>query len=256
MTAAKLSHLVPVYDGKGITLYCARFEQILPHLHDESIDALLTDPPYAITSLKWDKAVEWPAFWTDAVRICKARAPMVFFASGKFVPQLIHSNSKMYRYDLIWEKNLAVGHLDANRRPLRSHESILVFSKQFRGATYNPQKVRGRPHTIGKGNRPAHYGASSGNVEERTTNLYHPKSVLKFNNTRIGRSLHPTQKPIDLMKWLVLTYTNRADLILEPFAGSGSTLVAAACHGRKAIGIEQDPAYCEVIIERLEKGLD
>ncbi|MEQ1646301.1 MAG: DNA methyltransferase, partial [Pyrinomonadaceae bacterium] len=135
MTATKLAAPEPYYSARGITLYCADYTQILPTIGSDSIDALITDPPYAITNLEWDKPLDWSAFWPDAHRLCKPNAAMVLFASGKFVPELINSNSKHYRYDLIWEKNLPVGHLDANRRPLRSHESILVFAKQFRGST-------------------------------------------------------------------------------------------------------------------------
>ncbi|MEP7075699.1 MAG: site-specific DNA-methyltransferase, partial [Acidobacteriota bacterium] len=175
------------------------------------------------------------------------------FSSGKFVVQLINSNLKHYRYDLVWEKNLAVGHLDANQRPLRSHEYILVFSKLYRGSCYNPQMITGKPHTIGVGKSPKHYGTTRGVRTPRVTDQYHPKSVLRFNNTRTGRSLHPTQKPIDLMNWLVRTYSNRGDLILDPFAGSGSTLVAAAAHGRRAIGIEQSESYCNIITSRLKQ---
>lgn len=146
MNSAVLSdRLVPYYDSKGIVLYKANFEEVLPLLSDRSIGALITDPPYAITNLKWDKEIDWSFFWNHAARICQPKSPMVLFSSGKFVNRLINTNQKLYRYELIWEKNLAVGHLDANRRPLRSHETILVFSQIFKGSTYNPQLVIGKP---------------------------------------------------------------------------------------------------------------
>lgn len=252
MTAAKTDGLAPYYSAHGITLYNAKYEQILPILGPGSIDALITDPPYAITNLEWDQPVDWSAFWPEAHRLCKPNAPMVLFASGKFVYDLHASNKKHFRYDLIWEKNLPVGHLDANKRPLRSHENILIFSQQFQGSTYNPQKTVGKLHTIGKGSQPAHYGHTSGRVTPRKTNLWHPRSIIRFNNSRTGKSLHPTQKPLDLMKWLVSTYSNQFDKILDPFAGSGSTLAAAAHAGRKAIGIEQSEQYCDIIAKRLE----
>lgn len=245
---------VPFYVGKGVTLYNSKYEDILPLLGPGTIDALITDPPYATTNLIWDQPIAWNEFWPQAHRICKPRSPMVLFASGKFVNELINSNSKHYRYELIWEKNLPVGHLDANRRPLRSHENILLFSHQFHGSTYNPQKTEGKLHTIGKGKPCVHYGKATGRVTQRRTNLWHPRSILRFNNSRTGRSLHPTQKPLDLMKWLVLSYSNRNDTILDPFAGSGSTLAAAALHGRQAIGIEQNEEYCNIIANRLQSG--
>lgn len=254
MNATKLAGLAPYYSARGITLYHSQYQTVLPLLAPGSIDALITDPPYATTNIAWDKPIDWPAFWPAAMRICKPLAPMVLFASGKFVYELQASNTKHFRYDLIWEKNLPVGHLDANRRPLRSHENILVFTQHFRGSTYNPQKTVGKVHTIGKGKDTVHYGKTSGKVTKRSTNLWHPRSILRYNNSRTGPSLHPTQKPLDLMKWLVLSYSNRFDIVLDPFAGSGSTLAAATHHGRKAIGIEQDEQYCEITAKRLEAG--
>jgi len=254
MVAAKESALVPYYQSNLITLYNAKYEEILPFLTSYTIDALITDPPYANTNLKWDKPVNWPFFWTEAHRLCKPKSPMVLFCSGKFMIELANSNWKHFRYELIWCKNLAVGHLSANQRPLRAHETILLFSQAFRGSTYNPQMVPGKAHTIGKGNQLAHYSTANKKLESRTTNLYHPRSLLDFKNRSSSKSLHPTQKPLDLMKWLILTYTNRGDLVLEPFAGSGATLVAAAYHGRRVIGIEQSEEYCEIIAQRLEKG--
>jgi DNA modification methylase len=255
MTSPKTSPLVPFYTAKGVTLYCAKAEQILPEIHPRAVDAVITDPPYGTTNLAWDQSVRWDSLWPAFNRICKPSAPMVLFASGKFVNELINSNQRQYRYELIWEKNNPVGFLDANRRPLRSHENILIFSKIFKGSTYNPQMIEGKMHTVAKGgNRARHYSMPTRIMPARKTNLYHPRSILRFKNRSSSKSLHPTQKPIDLMKWLVLTYSHRNDTILEPFAGSGSTLVAAAYHGRQAIGIEQSEEYCEIIAKRLERG--
>lgn len=253
MNAPKLAGLAPYYSDRGVTLYNDRYENVLPLLGPGTFDALITDPPYASTNLAWDKAIDWPAFWPEALRLCKPKAPMVLFSSGKFTHDLIASNRKHFRYELIWEKNLPVGHLDANRRPLRAHENILVFSQDFRGSTYNPQKTVGKIHTVGKGKANAHYGKTTGRMIERKTNLWHPRSILRFNNSRTGRSLHPTQKPIDLMEWLVSSYSNRFDTILEPFAGSGSTIVAAIKKGRRVIAIEQSRDYCDIIVDRLRK---
>jgi site-specific DNA-methyltransferase (adenine-specific) len=239
-----------------VVLFHANFEDILPELRDASIDTLITDPPYGNTNIAWDKTVNWPLFWTAAHRICKPKSPIVLFACGKFVNKLINTNPSHYRYDLVWEKNLAVGFLDANRKPLRSHESILVFAHQFRGSTYNPQMTVGKSHVRSGGiSRAVHYSMPKRSLPDVVTNLYHPRSILKFNNTRAGgKSLHPTQKPLDLMKWLVRTYSNRNEIILDPFSGSGSTLIAAAADGRRAIGVEQNEEYCETIATRLESG--
>jgi site-specific DNA-methyltransferase (adenine-specific) len=251
---SKAKGISPYFSKDGIVLYHANYEEVFPLIKSESVDTIITDPPYATTQLEWDKAIDWNFFWSGAARVCKLKSPMVFFASGKFTNQLAFSNWKNYRYDLIWEKNIAVGFLDAKRRPLRSHESILVFTGvKFRGTTYNPQMTEGKLHKRGKKKiKCSHYGGQKGGVPEIETNLYYPKSVLRF--PRPIKSLHPTQKPLELLEYLVKTYSNHSELILEPFAGSGTTMVAAYRNNRKCIGIEQNEAYCEIIAKRIERG--
>lgn len=144
MPAAKRSPLVPYYNSKGITLYNAKYEEVLPKLKAATFDALITDPPYGNTDLSWDKNIDWGLFWTEAHRLCKPNSPIVLFAAGKFVNKLINTNQKHFRYELIWAKNLPQGYLHANMRPLRAHENILIFSHLFRGSTYNPQMVKGK----------------------------------------------------------------------------------------------------------------
>ena len=234
----------------------ADWREFLPSLADASIDLLLTDPPYGITDIAWDKKVDWRAFWVEAHRVCKPAAPMVFFASGKFVPELLSSNMDQFRYELIWEKEIAVGFLDANNRPLRAHEQILIFTHGgFRGSTYNPQKTAGRPHKIGgkqKKDKAVHYGSTSGRAtKEVITDLYHPRSVLKYSNKVRGRSLHPTAKPLELVEWLVRSYSNEGDVILDPFSGSGTTLAASMIAKRRGIGCDISPEYFETAKQRL-----
>lgn len=235
------------------TLHHADWRDVLPSLPDGSVDLLLTDPPYGTTSIEWDKKVDWPLFWIEAKRVCKMNAVMVIFAAGKFVNELVNSNPKDYRYELIWEKDQAVGHLDANRRPLRAHEQILVFTRVgFRSSTYNPQKVKGKPHKIGGAKRkPLHYGAQLGGTVESVTDLYHPRSVLKYCNKYRGRSLHPTAKPLELVEWLVRSYSNDGDVVLDPFSGSGTTLAACQIAGRRGIGCELNEDYVRIATERL-----
>ena len=240
-------------------LFLNRWQNVLPQLPDRSIDLLLTDPPYGTTNLAFDKLrVDWKAFWAEMNRVCKQGAPQVLFASGKFVPELLNSNLGNFRYELIWEKSMAVGFLDANRRPLRAHEQMLVFCQQFKkGSTYNPQFVAGKSHKRGgatKGKKAAHYSVASKDVPETQTNLYHPRSVLRFDSAvRGSKSLHPTAKPLELIKWLVNSYSNRGAVVLEPFAGSGTTLGACALTGRYGIGIELSAEYFEVAKRRLEQ---
>lgn len=247
--------LRPFYEKNGITLYCADFRSIVPELGTDSVDCVITDPPYGNTQISWDRTIDWRFFWNQTLRVAKTTSPMVLFACGKFTNRLINSNPKHYRYELIWEKSNVVGFLDANHRPLRSHENILIFAREFRKSIYNPQFVEGRLHTRAKGVcKGKHYNNPKHVMPGVRTNLYHPRSILKFANRSGGsKSLHPTQKPLELMEWLVRTYSNPGDLILEPFAGSGSTLVAAARNGRRAIGIEQSREYCDTIAKRIEE---
>lgn len=233
-------------------LYNADWREAFASLPDASVDLLLTDPPYGITAIAWDKKIDWPAFWAEAHRVCKPAAPLVVFASGKFVPELLNSNLNYFRYELIWEKTLAVGHLDANRRPLRAHEQILVFVRKFGGSTYNPQKVEGKPHTTGgKPSKAVHYGDSGRSTKEVVTNLYHPRSVLKYSNVVKGKSLHPTAKPLELVEWLVRSYSNLGDTVLDPFVGSGTTIVASLISGRHGIGCDLSKDYFQTAKQRL-----
>lgn len=240
------------FEISGQTLLNADWRDVLASLDDAAVDLLLMDPPYATTNIEWDKPVDWDAFWLEAKRVCKENAVMVVFASGKFVNELFNSNPKEYRYELVWEKSLAVGFLDANRRPLRAHEQILIFTRKgFRSSTYNPQMVEGKPHKKGgTGSNSAHYG-KKGSTPAVITNLYHPRSVLKYSNTVRGKSLHPTAKPLELVEWLVRTYSNPGELVLDPFCGSGTTLAAAMINGRRGISCDTSPEYFQIAKDRL-----
>lgn len=234
------------------------WQNILPTTPDRSFDLLLTDPPYNNTDLVFDQdKVDWSAFWAEANRVCKPNAIQVMFACGKFVPKLINTNPKNFRYELIWEKSISTGFLDANRRPLRAHEQMLIFSQSAKGATYNPQFVVGKPHKRGgskAGKKAAHYHGAGKEIPETETNLYHPRSVLRFDSAvRGNKSLHPTAKPLELVKWLVMSYSNRGGVVLDPFVGSGTTLAACALAGRHGIGIERDENYFNIAVQRLQQ---
>lgn len=240
-------------DGGGQVLCHDSWENVLTQLQNRSIDLLLSDPPYAATKLAWDKVVDWERFWVEAERICKPTTPVVLFASGKFVNKLINTNARWFRYELIWEKTMPVGFLDANRRPLRAHENILIFIKQMKGSVYNPQMIKGKMHARGSaGSRASHYGTHRRGQGTKSDKFY-PRSILRFSNRHGNRSLHPTQKPLELIEWLILTYSNRGDLVLDPFVGSGTTLVAAKRNRRRAIGVEIEDSYCRVATTRLEQ---
>jgi site-specific DNA-methyltransferase (adenine-specific) len=241
----------PYYEEKNVTLYHGSFEDVLPTLKPNSVDLLCSDPPYNNTCLAWDKAVDWLLFWGIIEQLCKVYATMAMFSSGLFVPLLLNSNRKHYRYELIWEKNNPTGFLSAKRRPLRAHEMILIFTRKPKVSIYNPQMITGKIHKRGNsGPGMAHY-TTTGSYPGIVTNKYYPRSILRFPNSRQGKSLHPTQKPVDLMMWLVRTYSKRGQMVLDPFIGSGTTLVAARKTGRRAIGVEREEKFCEIAANRL-----
>ncbi|MGH9942833.1 MAG: DNA-methyltransferase [Pyrinomonadaceae bacterium] len=244
------------YDSGGVTIYHGDYRDVLPRLATNSVNCVLTDPPYAITRLSWDQPVDWAVFWSEINRICTDRAVRVLFGAGQFTNKLINTNQKHFRYELIWEKTMPTGFLDAKRRPLRSHENILVFIPRFRGSVYHPQMIVGREHARGAaGGRAEHYGSIRRTAGTKSSR-YYPRSVLRFGNARAGRSFHPTQKNLELMRWLVRTYSNRGQVILDSFCGSGTTLLAARQDGRRAIGIEREERFCEIAAERLTRVIE
>lgn len=242
----------------------------LKSLPDNSIDALISDPPYATTNLKWDKAVDWAAFWVEADRVCKPNATVCLFAQQPFATDLIVSNRKAFRYEIVWEKLMATGFLDCNKRPMRCHELILVFCRQIQKggqmvATYNPQKTAGKPYSRERSDsRCQHYGRPLAKSTANTGDRF-PRDVLKFSSVNKGffestatpgaraDAVHPTQKPIDLLKWLTSTYSNPGDVILDPFLGSGTTAIAALESGRHYIGVEKSEEYHAIALDRIAR---
>lgn len=219
-----------------------------------SVHALISDPPYGRTRLPWDRGVDWPRFWEEAHRVCAAGAAIVLFSAQPFTTDLINSNRREFRYELIWHKNRAVGWLDARRRPLRAHENILVFTADFARHTYNPQMEDGHaPYRRPSSHRPpvaSHYNWSRRSAGGVVRSRY-PRSVLSFAS-RQEAALHPTQKPLKLMDWLVRTYSQPGDVVLDPFMGSGTTGAACLQSGRGFIGIESDKGYFEKASHRLQ----
>lgn len=246
-----------VYQDERITLLRGLWQDVLPTLDPASIDALITDSPYGTTQLEWDIPVDWSQFWPALYRVCKPSAVQVMFSAQPFTTDLINSNRANYRYELIWPKTMPTGFLDANRRPLRAHENIQIFSKALGSTAYNPQKVPGVPYKIiqlGQSSA-AHYSnktlRTSSESDER-----HPTTVLpSFSKGFQPDSLHETGKPLALMMWLVATYTNPGDLVLDPFMGSGSTAEACKKLGRRCIGIEMREQPLEVAARRLSQDV-
>lgn len=230
-----------VYDSNGIQIYCDRQESILPILASDSIDLLFTDMPYGTTRLSWDKRPNLADFWRRSRRVCKPHAIQALFGVQPFVTDLINSNRKHYRYELIWPKTAATGFLDANRRPLRGHENIQIFADRPGKSTYNPQKIPGDPYgNKGKRTMRHMFGEFDGSSDIRASNAgdRFPTSILPaFKKGPIDRK-HETGKPMDLLLWIIETYTHPGDLVLDPFVGFGSAAEACAILDRRFIGID------------------
>lgn len=232
------------------------FLSVMRRQRPHSVDALISDPPYATTNIPWDQPIAWELFWKEAERVCKPTAVIALFSAQPFTTTLINSNPKHFRYELIWEKSNATGFLNANRRPLTCHENVLIFSSQkAKGSTYNPQKTPGKPYkATGNPKMPKHYNSKTVlKGTDNPTGERFPRTVLRF--AREGKTLHPTQKPVSLMEWLVLTYSNPGDLVLDPFMGSGSTGVACAMHDRRFIGVDREMEYLQITTTRIDSIL-
>lgn len=214
-----------------------------------SVDAIITDPPYGTTNLPWDEAINWPFFWQQARRLLSPSGIVILFSAQPVATDFILSNRAWFRYELIWEKNRATGFLNANKRPLTAHENILIFAPRPRQAPYNPQKTPGVPYKGGSGRSSAHYSDTPKQTLGSADGSRYPRSVLHFDSDRSGS--HPSQKPLPLLEWLVQTYTQPGQLVLDPFMGAGTTGVAAFSHGRRFVGIEQEGKYFEVAYWRL-----
>lgn len=246
----------PCYVQPGCQLYNQDCLETMQEIETGSIDLLLQDTPFGCTQNEWDIKPNFPVMWQEWERIIKDNGAMIFFGTQPFASELILSRSGFFRYDLIWYKALGTGFLNANKMPMRNHEHILVFYKQL--PTYNPQMGVGLRK---KGNRKhdrngTNYGRFA---TEGTSNYFDdegkrfPQSVIDFSNgDRTSENDHPTQKPLDLMRYLVRTYSNENDLVFDGYSGSGTTAAACIKEKRRFIGAEMSKEYFDKSVERLE----
>tara|TARA_R110002110_G_scaffold9464_2_gene46485 strand:+ start:1073 stop:1798 length:726 start_codon:yes stop_codon:yes gene_type:complete len=225
--------------------------EVMKNIPDASVDAIITDPPYGTTACKWDSVIDFDLMWEQLNRIIKPNGAIVLFAQDKFMAKLMLSD-KNHRYNIVWDKVMPSGHLNAKKMPLRSDESICVFYKKL--PTYNPQR------TIGKQNHSKSTKEAKGNKnynkyeqKQNTSSLKYPKSIVSFQKDHPSKTVHPTQKPIALMEYLIKTYTNENDTVLDFTMGSGSTGVAAKNLNRNFIGIEQDQKYFNIAEQRIKE---
>jgi len=236
-------------------IYCADYLETIKTFPGNTIDLILTDPPYGITKNKWDIIPNFEEMWNEFKRISKESCVVIMTSAQPFTTDLINSQRKLFRYDLIYEKTLGSGFLNAKRMPLRYHEEILVFYKKL--PTYNPIMTEGvRKKGICKSSdNGENYGKRTKfNQTYDDKGKRYPKSVIKFSTgNRTKEKYHPTQKPVALFEYLIKTYTNEGDLILDPFAGSGTTGVACKNQNRNYILIEKEEKYCEIGKKRIKK---
>lgn len=229
--------------------------ELLKQIKDESIDLVLADLPYGMTDNKWDSVIPLAPLFEQYQRIIKSHGAVLLFGMGKFGSNLIvNAPKKMpYRYDWIWEKTKPAGFLCSHRMPLRMHENIYVFYKHL--PTYHPQMRLGfkpyKGHLNDSGNN---YSQASGNYTPRTSEGERfPIDVIKFSNPN-NKTVHPTQKPVDLLEYLIKTYTDEGMTVLDNTMGSGSTGVAAVSLNRNFIGMELDEDYFKIAKERIKKA--
>ena len=228
---------------------------LMKNIPEKSVDMVLCDLPYGTTSCLWDVVIPFDKLWEQYNRVTKNNGAFLLFSSQPFTTDLICSNRKNFKYPLVWNKNVPTGMSSAKYRPMKYHEDILVFYREQ--PTYNPiMKDR-----VGVGKacyNYDHYCGDSNHVnlkkikKKYDPNFVQPSSVLDFKvvPNRNGK-LHPTQKPVELLEYLIKTYTNEGDLVLDNCAGSGSTLLAAKNLNRQFIGIEKEKEYYDIILERL-----
>jgi len=227
--------------------------ELMKDIPSGSIDMILCDLPYEETRNNWDFALPFNLLWAQYERIIRPDGVILLFGQGKFSARLMLSNEKIHRYNLIWQKTTPTGHLNAKKMPLRAHEDILVFYKSL--PIYNPQKTSGHSRKVStslhkrNSKKTSNYGDHDLTSYDSTDR--YPTSVLKFPTDKQKSSLHPTQKPVSLFEYLIKTYTNEGETVLDNCAGSGTTAIACINTNRNYILIEKEEKYYNVINERI-----
>lgn len=228
--------------------------EAMKYIADKSVDMVLCDLPYGTTACKWDVIIPFEPLWEQYKRIVKPNAAIVLTAAQPFTSQLVMSNPKWFKYEWIWHKTMPVGFLNANRKPLNDHEHILIFGEK--SSIYNPQYIPCPPRRAtgtSKVKTELYSWYDNPNyVPKEVYDKYYPRTVISFSNGN-NKSKHPTQKPVALFEYLIKTYTNEGDLVLDNCAGSGTSAIAALNTNRNYILIEKEDEYFEVIKERIIK---
>ena len=229
----------------------------MPAIPDKSVDMVLCDLPYGTTACKWDVVIPFDKLWEQYRRIVKDNGAIVLFGKQPFTSRLILSNLEMYRYELIWEKSRVGNNMQLGKQPASIHENIVVFYKQY--PTFNEIKFQVDEKYIDKRksirnstySKSEHYQGEM--IRKKDDGWRHSQSILPFNSVW-QRGMHPTQKPVALLEYLIKTYSNEGDTILDNTMGSGSTMVACVNKKRNGIGIEFDDNYIKIAQERVKQA--
>ena len=243
-----------------IDLYNGDCLEIMKNIYDKSVDMILCDLPYGTTACKWDSIIPFDKLWKQYNRIIKDDAAIVLFGSEPFSTELRHSNLEMYKYDWIWDKKKSSSALNCNYQPLKIHEIISVFGKMATtyskngNMKYNPQGIISCEKVNKRNSNKADIFHSNPNIPTIQKYTNYPKSILSFS--RENKCVHPTQKPVTLLEYLIKTYTNEGDLVLDNCMGSGSTGVACINTNRNFIGMELDENYFNIAKKRIEHRLE
>ena len=229
---------------------------LMKSIPDGSVDAIITDPPYGTTACKWDSVIDFDLMWLELNRIIKPNGAIVLFGSEPFSSALRMSNIKNYKYDWVWDKKKGGNPLLSKIQPIKIFENILIFERSGKKVSYYP--------IMEKRDKIKYRGKNKGNVSESTNNSFtenkaythkYPKAILEVSNASQVGKVHPTQKPVALMEYLIKTYTNENETVLDFTMGSGSTGVAAKNLNRNFIGIEQDENYFNIAKDRINSTL-
>lgn len=244
------------YKGDRVWMMHGDCLERMKEIPSGSVDMALADPPYGTTACKWDSIIPLEPMWEQLKRIIKPNGAIVMTASQPFTSFLLCSNLPMFKESLVWEKTTATGHLNAKKKFMRAHEDILVFYSK--PPTYNPQMSHGHERKtalrVDRSQKLSDcYGVQKGETSYDSTSRY-PRSVIKTSTDKQKSKLHPTQKPVALMEYLIKTYTNEGEIVMDFTCGSGTTGVACANTGRKFIGIELDADFFQVSLSRVANG--
>ena len=241
-------------DVSRSTLFWADCFDVFPLIADKSIDAIICDLPYGTTACKWDSVLPFEKLWKQYERIIKPNGAIVLFGSQPFTSSLVMSNPKLFKYEWIWKKSRPANFMNAKFQAMKIHENIIVFG--FGKIKYNPIKEIGsKNHATKPRNsfKESIYNTRQPTRPPNTNELKYPKSIIEVKSSNNIKNEHPTQKPLELLEYLVKTYTNEGDMVLDNTMGSGTTGLACLKTNRQFIGIEKEKQYYDVAVRRLSE---